>query len=170
MKYLFIFEIVQQEKICCCPFTTGLIITAILAALIGFVNFIGSKGLIVFCIHCLGLIPALMLIYCAIKKDKLTAKVATICHTVYLCIYLFLTIFLTIWILCIDVLSVATAAPVSEESIIKAWISSLFYAFANYVFVCFYNNYDQIMSQSEVSSRDPLNNYENFNQPVANSE
>jgi len=165
MKYLGCFQVEHKVEICCCPTKTGLFIFAIFMALNSLITMITVGTTLAICFYTLNFIPPLMLIYCAIKKDKGNTKVATILHSVFLGLFLGLAIVYTIYFTFSDLWDDDTFL----KNLIGLWITCFLNTFANYVFVCFYYNYDQIMGQSEVSSTDPLNNYQNFNQTAGNS-
>ena len=169
MKYLGCFQVEQKVEICCCSTKTGLFIFAILMVLNSLITMIRSPDIKVICLYSLNFIPALMLIYCSIKKDKGTVKVATILHSVFTGFFLGVAIVITINFIANGLLSDPGYGQIALEILIAIWISSFLNTYANYVFTCFCNNYDQIMGQSEVSSTDPLNSYQNFNQTAGNS-
>ena len=139
MRYLFIFQIGEKDKYCCCKLKSGLITMAVLAIIFAAINFTMSNGLYSLIFNGVGLLlPILVLIPVCTYKPTLI-KVATIIYTIYLYLMTILCIVVTI-VLAEDYLDTKTIVH-----IVDMWLYLLFLFFALYAFTSFTCNYDLVM-------------------------
>jgi hypothetical protein len=151
MRYLFIFQIGQKEKYCCCFLKSGLITMAVLAIIFASISFTMGRGLFSLIINGLGcILPILVLIPVCTYKPTLV-KVATIIYTIYLYLVTILVITVTVYL---------AGHFLDTELIIlivDMWLYLLFLFFACYAFTSFTCNYEQVMGVATGGHTIPLN-------------